>query len=77
MRLWGLPVLPTTRETENTGLVGGFRQGAEIRLRRGVTIKVSDSHGENFSKGIVVLRADVRLALVPFRETAFCTVTSI
>lgn len=76
-RIWGLPVVQTTAETENTGFLGDFQLYSEIRRRRGANIKVSDSHSDYFIKGKLAIRADKRLALVIYRLTAFCKVTGI
>lgn len=76
-RIWGLPVVVTTAETENTALLGDFQLYAEIFRRRGANIKVSDSHSDYFIKGKLAVRADKRLALAIYRATAFCKVTGI
>lgn len=76
-RIWGLPVINTTAETENTGLLGDFQMYSEIRRRRGANLKVSDSHSDYFTKGKLAIRVDERLALVIYRATAFCKVTGI
>jgi HK97 family phage major capsid protein len=76
-RVWGLPVVVTTAETENTALLGDFQLYSEIFRRRGANIKVSDSHSDYFSKGKLAIRADKRLALAIYRASAFCKVTGI
>lgn len=76
-RVWGLPVVVTTAETENTALLGDFQLYSEIFRRRGANIKVSDSHSDYFVKGKLAIRADKRLALAIYRATAFCKVTGI
>lgn len=76
-RLWGLPVVQAQAETENTGLVGAFKTMHELAIRRGVEIKVSDSHDDYFTKGKKAIRADLRAAAVTYRPAAFCSVTSI
>lgn len=76
-RIWGLPIISTTAETENTGLVGDFQLYSEIFFKKGITIEVSNSHDDYFVKGKQAVRADERLALVVYRATAFCTVTGI
>jgi len=76
-RIWGLPAVITTAETENTALLGDFQLYSEIFRRRGANIKVSDSHSDYFIKGKLAVRADKRLALAIYRLTAFCKVTGI
>ena len=76
-RIWGLPVVKTTRITEGTALVGAFRDGAQIFRRSEIAFAVSDSHSDFFQKNLLALRVEERLALVVFRPKAFCTVTGI
>lgn len=76
-RVWGLPVVTTTRIAENTALVGAFRDGAQIFRRSELAFAVSDSHDDFFYKNLLALRVEERLALVVFRPAAFCTVTGI
>ena len=76
-RIWGLPAVITTAETENTALLGDFQLYSEIFRRRGANIKVSDSHSDYFIKGKLAIRADKRLTLAIYRAAAFCKVTGI
>lgn len=76
-RVWGLPAVITTAETENTALLGDFQLYSEIFRRRGANIKVSDSHSDYFIKGKLAIRADKRLALAIYRASAFCKITGI
>jgi HK97 family phage major capsid protein len=76
-RIWGLTVLKAQAETENTGLVGDFANHVELTERRGIEVKVSDSHSDYFVKGKQAIRADLRVALPVYRPAAFCTVTGI
>lgn len=75
-RMWGLPVVAAQALTENTGLVGDFTF-MELTERRGIEVKISDSHSDYFTKGKQAIRADVRVALPVYRPAAFCTVTGI
>ena len=77
LTLWGLPVVVNEVLTENTALVGDFANFIELRIKRGVTVKVSDSHSDYFIKGKQAIRADMRAALPIYRAVAFCTVTGI
>lgn len=76
-RVWGLPVVITTAETENTALVGDFQLYSEIFRKMGITIKSTDSHSDYFIYNKQVILAEERLALVIYRGAAFCKVTGI
>lgn len=75
--IWGLPVALSEALTEGTGLVGDFATHCQLSIRRNVTVKVSDSHSDYFTKGKQAIRADMRASLEVFREAAFCSVTGI
>ena len=74
--IWGLPVAQETRLTENTGLVGDFDY-SELAFKRGVEVKITDSHSDYFIKGKQAVRADMRAAFQVYRPAAFATVTGI
>lgn len=76
-KIWGLPVVQSDAETENTAVVGDFLVHSELVSRSGITVKVSDSHSDYFVKGKQAIRADIRVALIFYRPAAFCTVTGI
>ncbi len=76
-RIWGLQVAQAQAQTQNTGVVGDFGNFSELAVRRGVEVKVSDSHSTYFVEGKQAIRADLRAALIFYRPTAFCTVTGI
>jgi len=76
-RIWGLPVIVTTAETENTAVVGAFQAFSALFMRRGIEFKVTDSHDTYFIYGKKAIRADMRCAAVYFRGYAFCKVTGL
>ena len=76
-RIWGLQVAQAQAQTQNTGVVGDFGNFSELAVRRGVEVKVSNSHSTYFVEGKQAIRADLRAALIFYRPTAFCTVTGI
>lgn len=76
-RVWGLPVVKTTRIAENTALVGAFRDATQIFRRSEIAFAVSDSHSDFFQKNLLALRVEERLALVVFRPSGLCSVTGI
>lgn len=61
--LFGLPVVESVGVTADTFAVGAFRQAATIHNREGVVISLSDSDGDNFTKRLVTILAERRLAL--------------
>lgn len=76
-RLWGLRVIQADAITEGTALTGDFATHTELAWRRGIELKVSESHSDYFVKGKQALRADLRLALLTYRPAALATVTGI
>lgn len=76
-RLWGLPIVQTDAITEGTALVGDFAAFTEVTMRRGIDVKVSDSHASFFVEGKQAIRADMRVALVVYRPQALCSVTGL
>jgi HK97 family phage major capsid protein len=76
-RIWGLQVTQAVALTENTAVLGDFANFSELAMRRGVDVQVSNSHNDFFIHGKQAIRADLRVALIYYRPTAFCTVTGI
>lgn len=74
-RMWGLPVVFEQALAQGTQLVGDFANYSELDIRRGLNVKVSDSHADYFTKGKLAIRADIRAALVVYRPAAFCVVS--
>jgi HK97 family phage major capsid protein len=76
--LWGLPVALSTRlEAETDGLVGAFKQGAQLWLRSAITVQATNSHADFFIKNLVAIRAEQRAALAVYRPGAFGLVTGL
>jgi len=76
-RIWGLPVVLSDAITEGTALVGDYANFTELANRRGIEVKVTDSHSTFFIEGKQAVRADMRAALVVYRPAALCTVTGL
>lgn len=73
--VWGLrpvvsPVIPA-----GTVLVGDFARGATLWLREGLSVAMSDSHENFFTRRMVAVMAVLRAAFAAVRPTCFCTVT--
>jgi len=76
-RIWGVPVVKTAAVTENTMTTGDYANFSALYTKRGVNIEVSDSHAFYFTRGMLAVRADIRVSMVHFRDTAFCKVTGV
>ena len=62
-RLFGLPVIPAVGVASETFAVGAFRMACTIHNRQGVMVDLSESDADNFTKNLVTVRAERRLAL--------------
>lgn len=69
-RLFGVPVVPAIGMAADTLLVGNFAQAATLYNREGVVVEMSDSDSDNFTKNLVTIRAEARLALAVERPAA-------
>ena len=76
-RIWGLPVIQTTAETENQAVVGDFAAYSGLFTRRGISVSVTDSHASEFLDDITRIKMTMRAAAVFFRQTAFTEITGI
>ncbi|GGS81969.1 phage major capsid protein [Streptomyces griseoviridis] len=75
MRLWGLRVVTTVAMAAGTALLGGFRAGATLWTRQGVTILMTDSHADFFIANTLVILAEMRANVAVHTPAAFVRVT--
>jgi HK97 family phage major capsid protein len=80
-RIWGLRVVTNQNmPAESAGntpiVVGAFAQASQVWRRRAITLQVSDSHNDNFGRGILVVKATSRLAATHYRPAGYAVVTS-
>lgn len=61
--LFGVPVVKSVGMTADTFAVGDFRSHGNIYNREGVVVQMSESDSDNFTKNLITLRAERRLAL--------------
>jgi HK97 family phage major capsid protein len=74
--IFGLDVVYTTSIAPGTFLVGsGSPVAAEIRDRMDMTIEISTEHADYFTRNLVAIRAEKRLALITKRPNSFVTGT--
>ncbi|AKG94517.1 major capsid-like protein [Paracoccus phage Shpa] len=70
--LWGLPVVATQAIAENTFLTGAFRLGAQLFDRWDAAIQTGYVN-DDFTRNLVTILAEQRLALAVYRPAAFVT----
>lgn len=68
--LFGLPVVASSAMTAGKFWVGPLSQAATLWYREGVVIALSDSDGDNFTSGLVTVRAERRAALTVEKPSA-------
>jgi len=69
-RLFGLPVIQSIGVVAGTFYAGAFAQAYMIHNREGLTIEMSESDSDNFTKNLITIRAERRLALATERPAA-------
>jgi HK97 family phage major capsid protein len=74
--LWGLRVVVSEAMTENTALVGDFKQYV-VADRQQAAIYITDSHNDHFVRNILDILAEERIAGGCLDPDAFCTVTAV
>lgn len=72
--MWGIPLVPSPAIPEGTVLVGDFQIGAQLFIREGVNVLLSDSDQDDFVRNKVTILAEMRAALAVWRPAAFATV---
>jgi len=69
-RLFGVPVIQSVGMTADNFAAGAFGQGFMVHNREGVVVEMSDSDSDNFTKNLITIRAERRLALATERPAA-------
>jgi HK97 family phage major capsid protein len=70
--IFGLTVVSTTSITSGTFLIGsGNPAASEIRDRMAMDIQISTEHSDYFTRNMVAIRAEKRLALVVYRPASY------
>lgn len=72
--VWGMTPVQALGATSGTPIVGDFRF-AQLWVREGVSVSVSDSNSDWFIRNILTLKAQMRAAFKTTRIAAFCEIT--
>ncbi len=75
-RIWGLPVIRTTAVTQNTGIVGDYARFSGLHIRSGLEV-LTGFVNDDFTNGLLHIRAGIRVAMVHYRPSAFTQITGI
>ncbi|MGX1483429.1 HK97 family phage major capsid protein [Streptomyces griseus] len=75
MRIWGLTVVTSVAMAAGTALLGGYRMGATLWERQGITILMTDSHADFFLANTLVVLAERRANVAVHTPAAFVKVT--
>ena len=70
-RMWRLPVVDSNAIPEGRFLVGAFDIAAQVFDREDAAVEVSTEDADNFTKNMVTIRAEERLALAVYRPQSF------
>lgn len=68
--IFGVPVVQSIGMAADTFQVGRFSEAYMVHNREGVVVEMSDSDSDNFTKNLITLRAERRLALATERPAA-------
>lgn len=68
--LFGVPVVQSSGVAVDTFQVGDYMQAATVHNREGVVVELSESDSDNFTKNLVTVRAERRLALTVEKPAA-------
>ena len=70
--VWRVPVIVSNAMPESSFLIGDWNLGAQRYVREGVSVRVSEHHGDNFTQNAVQILAEARYGLGISRPKAFC-----
>ena len=70
-KMWGLPVVETNAMPSGHFMVGAFDIAAQIFDREDANVQVSTEDADNFTKNLVTIRAEERLAMAVYRPQSF------
>jgi HK97 family phage major capsid protein len=69
-RIWGKPVVETPSQTQGQFILGAFDRAAQIVDREDASVRISDQHADFFTRNLVAILCEERLALLVTRPAA-------
>lgn len=72
-RIWAKDVVPTQSMTQGQFLTGAFDMGAAIYDREEMVIRISDQHQDFFTRNLIAVLCEERIALAVYRPASFVT----
>ena len=75
--MWGVRMVQTTAVTATKAIVGDYANFSALYTKMGIQLDVSDSHAHYFTRGMLAIRAYMRVSMVHFRPEAFAEVTGL
>lgn len=76
-RIWGVNAVETSVLAAGVGVVGDFANFVSLAVKRDIDVQISNSHADFFINGKQAIRADIRVANVIYRGSAFCQLTGL
>lgn len=74
--LWGTPVCVTTAVTADQIVVGAFKTCGSVVSKGGIAVEMTNSDQDDFTKNLMTIRAEERLALAVRRPAGFKLLTA-
>jgi len=71
MRIAGIPIIQSTAMTSGYFCIGDFNDAAELVDRKSLTMQMSDSHSDYFTKNLICITFEERIALPIYFNGAF------
>lgn len=75
--LWGLETVISPVISQGTALVGDFKQAYRIWIREGLSVTASTEHLDFFTRGMVAILAQLRVAAATLQPRALCQVLGL
>ena len=67
---WGIRIVESTAIAQGKFLMGAFHLASQIFDRQAMTLDMSESNKDNFSRNMITIRCEERLALAVYRPAA-------